>query len=286
MSRSTPGSAPRRRVRPRRDPARRAGAAGTWHSRAGGRTEPTPGSGSCSNQRSTSRARHSSSRTRTRRSRRCGPDRRRATTRPPASGWCPATRWSTACCGTAGWAARTCTSPSTRSSAGRPSRTTCGRSGPPCATACWTASRPTTPGCGAWSPPRSPRGRVRELAPRIAELAGALVGDVLDAGSDGSPVDLVAVLAEPLPVTVIAELLGVPEADRWRLRPWSAAICRMFELDADRADGEAASAACLEFGDYLGRLAARRRDRPRRRPAHRAHPGRGRRRGPALLPPS
>ncbi|HEX4249068.1 MAG TPA: cytochrome P450 [Pseudonocardia sp.] len=104
--------------------------------------------------------------------------------------------------------------------------------------------------------------RVRELAPRIAELAGALVGDVLDAGSDGSPVDLVAVLAEPLPVTVIAELLGVPEADRWRLRPWSAAICRMFELDADRADGEAASAACLDFGDYLGRLAARRRADP------------------------
>ena len=104
--------------------------------------------------------------------------------------------------------------------------------------------------------------RVRELGPRIAELAGALVGDVLDAGSDGSPVDLVAVLAEPLPVTVIAELLGVPEADRWRLRPWSAAICRMFELDADRADGEAASAACLEFGDYLSRLAALRRSEP------------------------
>jgi cytochrome P450 len=104
--------------------------------------------------------------------------------------------------------------------------------------------------------------RVRELGPRIAELAGALVGDVLDAGSDGSAVDLVAVLAEPLPVTVIAELLGVPEADRWRLRPWSAAICRMFELDADRADGEAASAACVEFGDYLSRLAALRRAEP------------------------
>jgi cytochrome P450 len=104
--------------------------------------------------------------------------------------------------------------------------------------------------------------RVHQLAPRIAELAGALVGEVLDAGSDGSPVDLVAVLAEPLPVTVIAELLGVPEADRWRLRPWSAAICRMFELDADRADGEAASAACTEFGDYLGKLAALRRADP------------------------
>ncbi|MDT7751931.1 MAG: hypothetical protein QOD96_5593, partial [Pseudonocardiales bacterium] len=85
--------------------------------------------------------------------------------------------------------------------------------------------------------------RVEQLVPRIATLAGGLVDELLDAGSDGSPVDLVAVLAEPLPVTVIAELLGVPESDRSLLRPWSAAICRMFELDADRADGMAASAA-------------------------------------------
>jgi cytochrome P450 len=104
--------------------------------------------------------------------------------------------------------------------------------------------------------------RVEQLVPRIATLAGGLVGELLDAGSDGSPVDLVAVLAEPLPVTVIAELLGVPESDRSLLRPWSAAICRMFELDADRADGMAASAACAEFGDYLRRLAATRRATP------------------------
>jgi cytochrome P450 len=104
--------------------------------------------------------------------------------------------------------------------------------------------------------------RVQQLAPRITALAGELIDELLDAGSDGSPVDLVAVLAEPLPVTVIAELLGVPESDRSLLRPWSAVICRMFELGADRAAGEAASAACAEFGDYLRRLASARRAAP------------------------
>ena len=103
---------------------------------------------------------------------------------------------------------------------------------------------------------------VRALAPRIAELAGSLVDELLDAGSDGSAVDLISVLAEPLPISVIAELLGIPEPDRHLLRPWSAAICRMFELNADRADGLAASAACTEFGDYLRGLASRRRDTP------------------------
>jgi Cytochrome P450 len=38
-------------------------------------------------------------------------------------------------------------------------------------------------------------------------------------------------VAEPLPVTVIAEMLGVPDADRHHLRPWSADICKMYELN-------------------------------------------------------
>ncbi len=47
----------------------------------------------------------------------------------------------------------------------------------------------------------------------------------------GRPADLVADLAEPIPVAVIAELLGVPESDRHLLRPWSRAIVALFELE-------------------------------------------------------
>ena len=48
------------------------------------------------------------------------------------------------------------------------------------------------------------------------------------------PVDLIATYAEPLPVEVIAELLGVPESDRHLLRPWSNAIVKMYEYGVSR----------------------------------------------------
>ena len=56
-------------------------------------------------------------------------------------------------------------------------------------------------------------------------------------------VDLIADYAEPLPVMVIAELLGVPEADRHLLRPWSQAIVKMYEYDRTPAQEAAARTA-------------------------------------------
>jgi len=105
--------------------------------------------------------------------------------------------------------------------------------------------------------------RVEALRPGIEAVADRLVDDLLDAGSDGSPVDLLATVAEPLPVTVIADMLGVPEADRRLLRPWSADICGMYELDPSREAADRAVRACEEFAAYLKDLAR----------ARRAHPG-------------
>ncbi|WP_221323732.1 cytochrome P450 [Actinoplanes sp. L3-i22] len=100
------------------------------------------------------------------------------------------------------------------------------------------------------------RGHVERLGPAVAAAAAGL----LDAA--GPEFDLLADVAEPLAVTVIAELLGVPEADRHRLRPWSAAIVRMYEVSRTESDEEAAIAACREFADYLSHLAALRRAAP------------------------
>ena len=47
-------------------------------------------------------------------------------------------------------------------------------------------------------------------------------------------------------MAVIAELLGVPEEDRALLRPWSADICRMYELHATPEDERVAVRACLD----------------------------------------
>jgi cytochrome P450 len=103
---------------------------------------------------------------------------------------------------------------------------------------------------------------VTRLQPMVVRTAEGLVDDLLDAGSDGSPVDLLSMLAEPLPVTVIAEMLGIPAADRHLLRPWSADICGMYELNPSREAQDRAVTASVEFGDYLRGLAAERRVRP------------------------
>jgi cytochrome P450/uncharacterized membrane protein YdbT with pleckstrin-like domain len=104
--------------------------------------------------------------------------------------------------------------------------------------------------------------RVEALRPRIEAITDRLVDDLLDAGSDGSAVDLKALVAEPLPVEVIAEMLGVPPVDRHLLRPWSADMCGMYELTPSPAAQERAVRASVEFSDYLRELSRRRRDQP------------------------
>ncbi|MFJ4872136.1 cytochrome P450 [Streptomyces sp. NPDC088757] len=101
---------------------------------------------------------------------------------------------------------------------------------------------------------------VENLAPTVRRLAAGLVDDLVAAGGG----DLQTLVAEPLPVAVIAEMLGIPEEDeeRGRLRPWSAAICGMFELNPSEETARRAVEASIEFSDYLRELIARRRRAP------------------------
>jgi len=106
------------------------------------------------------------------------------------------------------------------------------------------------------------RGHVERLRTRIEALTSDLADIVADAGSDGSAVDLLALYAEPLPVQVIAELLGVPEADWGLLRPWSNAIVKMYEYGVTPRQRAEAEQASQEFVDYLRELVAARRVAP------------------------
>ncbi|MFD9427417.1 MULTISPECIES: cytochrome P450 [unclassified Streptomyces] len=99
---------------------------------------------------------------------------------------------------------------------------------------------------------------VEGLAPTVRRLAAELV-DALVAEGGG---DLLAAVAEPLPVAVIAEMLGVPESDRALLRPWSAAICGMYELNPSEETARAAVRASVDFSAYLRELIAERRGKP------------------------
>jgi cytochrome P450 len=103
---------------------------------------------------------------------------------------------------------------------------------------------------------------VERLRPRVQEITDGLVDQLLDATSNGSSADLLALVLEPLPVTVIAELLGIPEADRHLLRPWSADICGMYELQPTTETAQVASRAAREFSAYLVDLARSRRQAP------------------------
>ena len=106
------------------------------------------------------------------------------------------------------------------------------------------------------------RGHVARLAPRIAELtAGLLDGCEAELADTGS-FDAIAHLAEPLPVLVIAELLGWPEADRALLRPWSQAIVKMYEINRTSEHESEALAASAEFAAYVNDLAKQRVSAP------------------------
>lgn len=99
---------------------------------------------------------------------------------------------------------------------------------------------------------------VEQLKPYVARLAGELVDELVQKGGG----DLLTDVAEPLPVAVIAEMLGIPEADRAPLRPWSADICGMYELNPPEDVAARAVRASVEFSGYLRELIAERREHP------------------------
>jgi cytochrome P450 len=113
--------------------------------------------------------------------------------------------------------------------------------------------------------------RVRSLVskaftPRVVEgMRGpiqAMMDGLIDRIEGAGEFDLIPAIAEPLPVAVIGELLGVPEADRHLLRPWSADICGMYELNPSEETARTAVRACVEFSDYLRTLSRVRREAP------------------------
>lgn len=97
---------------------------------------------------------------------------------------------------------------------------------------------------------------INAMSARIQEIADSLI-NVLQ---DKSEADLVSEFAFPLPVTVIAELLGVPVTDRDKFRRWSQTIV----LGASRgATSEAMNVAALEFMMYFHEMFDRRRAEPK-----------------------
>lgn len=100
--------------------------------------------------------------------------------------------------------------------------------------------------------------RIGELTDRIR----AVTRELIDAVASRGECDFVADLAAPLPLIVIAELLGLPVDDRDRLRHWSDTMIAGEGSSAGDAALDAAGQAWAEYVTYLAALLEDRRARP------------------------
>ena len=103
------------------------------------------------------------------------------------------------------------------------------------------------------------KNRIEGLRPAITQLTHELLDGI---ETKGGNFDLIADFAEPLPVKVIAALLGFPKSDEHLLRPWSQAIVKMYEVNPPLEHQANARRAADEFASYVQGLMVLRKANP------------------------
>jgi len=98
---------------------------------------------------------------------------------------------------------------------------------------------------------------VERMRPRIE----AVVGELLEGLRGRDEIELVGEFASPLPVAIIAEMLGIPVADRGRFRHWSNEAIRMLG-DGSNEDRRRGAKGFAELASYLEAEVDARRRRP------------------------
>jgi cytochrome P450 len=101
--------------------------------------------------------------------------------------------------------------------------------------------------------------QVERLAPRIAALANGLIDGFEEAGE----VDLISAFATPIPVAVIAELIGSPAEMTPQLLEWSHRMVAMYQFGVTREVEDSAASAAKDFAQFMREHIARRRADPR-----------------------
>jgi cytochrome P450 len=102
--------------------------------------------------------------------------------------------------------------------------------------------------------------RIRELEPRVTELAAQHLDTLLDKAASGRTVDYVAEFAGKLPMDVISELMGVPVADRDRIRALADGV--MHREDGVNDVPSSAIEASINLIVYYQQMIAERRADP------------------------
>src|SRR6201999_1500026 len=101
--------------------------------------------------------------------------------------------------------------------------------------------------------------RIRELEPRVTEIAVQHLDSMLDQAKDGI-VDYVDEFAGKLPMDVISELMGVPEPDRVQVRAWADGVMHRDEGVTDVP--QEAIEASINLIVYYQQMVAERRKKP------------------------
>ena len=106
------------------------------------------------------------------------------------------------------------------------------------------------------------KNKIDSLRPDVVRLTESLLQGIQAKIERDGEFDVIADFAEPLPVKVIAALLGFPDEDEHLLRPWSQAIVKMYELDPSEQTQAEAQRASQEFADYVRGLMEARKVSP------------------------
>ena len=106
------------------------------------------------------------------------------------------------------------------------------------------------------------RSRIEALRPEVERIANLLLDEAENKLSSNGHFDLIADYAEPLPVKVIAALLGFPDEDEHLLRPWSQSIVKMYEVNPSLEVQAEAQQAAHEFAEYVRGLMNKRKAQP------------------------
>jgi cytochrome P450 len=104
---------------------------------------------------------------------------------------------------------------------------------------------------------------IERLRPHIAEIAESLLDAAAATATTDGTVDLIRTYAFPLPIIVIAEMLGVSPADRDRFKAWSTVLTQGIKLDATVDDLRQVGGAIAELSAYLREVIEDRRKTPR-----------------------
>ena len=106
------------------------------------------------------------------------------------------------------------------------------------------------------------RQKIEDMRPAVGRITEHLLNAIDEKVKAGQTFDLIADYAEPLPVKIIADLLGFPESEEHLLRPWSQAIVKMYEVNPNVQYQNEAKVAAQEFADYVRDLAESRKKIP------------------------